>query len=67
MEEVPMAITHARHHRGGLSTMAYILWFAAAMFCALVATFVLLARNPAQSDPNQPDKPVPHDLPTQYG
>lgn len=62
-----MAVTHHRNHRGGMSTMAYILVFAAATFCALVATFVLLARNPAQSGPNEPNRQVPHDLPTQYG
>lgn len=62
-----MIASHYRHHRGGLSTMAYILMFAFATFCAIVATFALLARNPVQPVTGQPDQPVPNDFPAQHG
>jgi hypothetical protein len=71
--EATMAITLPylrspdKHHHRGLSTMAYILLFAAATFCALVTMFVLLARHPAQTVPVEPMKPSSSDTRTQFG
>ena len=50
---------HFKNDRGGFnpsgfSTMAYILWFAAATFCVIIATFALLASTPHQPETVQP-------------
>ncbi len=53
-----MITTNIRNHRGaGLSTMAYILWFAAGTFCVIIGTFALLSRHPVQSE-GQDEQPV---------
>lgn len=59
--------TNCRHPRGGLSTMAYVLWFAFAAFCMIIATFTLLARNPVQHETGQPVQPVTIDHPAPHG
>ena len=40
-----MMVTHIKHHLTGLPSMAYILLFAGAMFCALITAFYVMARN----------------------
>jgi hypothetical protein len=54
-------------NRSGFSTMAYVLWFAAATFCAIIATFTLLASNPPQPMTGQPDQPVTSGHPAGHG
>jgi hypothetical protein len=51
----------------GMSTMGYILWFAATTFCAIIATFTLLASNPPQPVTVQPDQPVTSGHPAAHG
>lgn len=55
------------HNLSGFSTMAYILWFAAATFCAIIATFTLLASNPPPPLTVQPDQPVTSGHPAAHG
>jgi hypothetical protein len=67
-----MTTLHYKNERGGLnfrgfSTMAYVLWFAAATFCAIIATFTLLASNPPQSVTVQPDQAVTSEHPAGHG
>ena len=67
-----MTTAHYKNDRGGLNfsrfcTMAYVLWFAAATFCTIIATFTLLASNPPQPVTVQPDQPVTTEHPAAHG
>lgn len=64
---LPYLRSQDKHHHRGLSTMAYILLFAVAMFCGLITTFLLLARNPAHTVPIEPMKPTSSEVRTQFG
>ena len=45
---------HYRNERGGLSTMAYVLWFAFATFCVIITTFAVLASRTVEPAPEEP-------------
>ena len=67
-----MTTVHYKNDRGGrnfsgFSTMAYVLWFAAATFSAIIVTFTLLASNPPQPVTVQPDQPVSTEHPAAHG